>query len=156
MTITKHCGPTCDHPHHTPFAVRQKKVNCTRYNAWLNGQARSCRARDQGLIDPLPAIEEYRTRIHDAVIRSEGRDEYTGELLEWNRLNHPRPEAGGRKRHLQRCSYPSVDHYFGPGRLDYRICSGVTNLAKGAMDHQRFVDLCRKVAAHHEGWGKPI
>ena len=65
-------------------------------------------------------------------------------------MNAPSP---ARRQHLKRHSYPSVDHYQGLGKLNYRICSGVTNLAKGPMDHQRFVALCRKVAAHHQGWG---
>lgn len=67
--------------------------------------------------------------------------------------HHERSKAGGRRQHLKQCSYPSGDHYHGPRKLNYRICSGVTNLAKGAMDHRRFVALCRKVAAAHEGWG---
>ena len=147
------CSVDCNFDFHAPLEVRDKGTNCVRYNAWLSAQATSCRARDRGKVDPLPPLSEYRRFIHAAVIRSKGLDEYTGEPIEWNRINHQRPSAGGRKKHITRGRWPSVDHYQGTGKLNYRICSGLTNLAKGPLDHQQFVELCRKVAKKHSGWG---
>ena len=99
-------------------------------------------------------MEDYREAIHKAVVKSAGTDCYTGEPLEWNRLNHDRPKGGGQHNHRIRGHYPTVDHYHGRGRLEFRICSGSVNYAKGALAHQQFVELCRKVAQHHRGWGK--
>lgn len=147
------CNNDCAFDLHVPAEVRSKGTNCTRYNQWLQAQATSCRARDRGAIEPRPPLSDYRTAIHLAVVRSRGLDEYTGEPLEWNRLNHERPIAGGRKNHRTRGRWPSVDHYHGTGKLNYRICSGQVNNAKGPLDHQQFVELCRKVATNHVGWG---
>ena len=97
-------------------------------------------------------ISEYRLAIHRAVEQSKGRDFYTGEDLEWYLLNNQKPATPGRRGHLQRSRYPSVDHYHGPNRPTYKIYGGIVNHAKGALDHQQFVRLCRKVAKHHENW----
>ena len=94
------CGETCEHPYPAPDFVRALNVPCARYAEWLEKQAQSCRQRDAR--PQKPGIDAYRERIHKAVLCSEGRDFYTGELLEWNRLNHDLPLTGGRRRHLQR------------------------------------------------------
>jgi hypothetical protein len=148
------CRADCTNSSHAPAEVLSRGTNCSRYNIWLTAQANSCRGRDRKLITPLPSLSEYKEAIHLAVVRSRGLDEYTGDLLQWNRLNHERPPAGGRKSHRKRGLWPSVDHYHGTGRLNYKICSGLTNTAKGALDHQEFVKLCRKVAARHVGWAE--
>ena len=128
-------------------------MGCARYNAWLGNQARNCRDRDRGFVSPLPGIGKYRTAIHNAVERSNGEDAYTGEDLKWNLLNTEPPSGPGRKKHCRRGKRPSVDHYHGVGKMDYRICAGTVNYAKGSLCHQEFVRLCRLVAAKHEGWG---
>jgi hypothetical protein len=154
MTGKMTCGRDCAFQFHVPSEVRSKGTSCARYNDWLNAQAASCRTRDRGRIDTLPPLAKYREAIHSAVVRSNGLDAYTGEALEWNLLNHERPPAGGRKNHRKRGRWPSVDHYHGTGQLNYKICSGLVNTAKGPLEHQQFVELCRKVAARHDGWGK--
>ena len=156
MTRQLSCTNECTFQFHAPSEVWAKGTNCIHYNKWLNAQASSCRARDRALIDPRPSLSDYRRVIHLAVQRSRGLDEYTGEPIEWNRLNHERPMAGGRKGHRLRGRWPSVDHYHGTGKLNYRICSGQVNLAKGPLDHQQFVEMCRKVANNHMGWGKEV
>ena len=142
------CGETCAHPYPAPAFVRALKVPCARYGEWLEKQAQSCRLRDKR--EGKPGIEEYRKRIHQAVLASEGRDFYTGEPLEWNRLNHVLPLSGGRKRHLQRGHYPSVDHYTGTSCLDFRLCSALVNHAKGPLSHQQFLELCQKVVSQRQ------
>lgn len=148
------CADHCESNFHIPAEVHERGTSCIRYNLWLVGQAKSCRNRDRGKIKPLPPLSEYQAVIHSAVVRSKGLDEYTGDPLEWNRINHERPAAGGRRNHVIRGRWPSVDHYQGTGKLHYRICSGLVNLAKGPLDHQQFVELCRKVTDKHSGWGK--
>lgn len=148
----KPCTDGCCSTHHVPEFVRARGISCARYSAWLSRQALTCKQRDP--LERRQPIVAYRDAIHKAVLRSGGRDEYTGDPLEWNRLNHARPTTGGRRSHRIKGHYPSVDHYQGTGVLSYRICSGEVNFAKGALDHQQFVAMCRKVAAHHEGWGK--
>lgn len=146
----KPCPPDCDGIHHVPESVRQHGISCIRYNSWVDRQARTCKRRDAA--DRRQPIEVYREAIHKAVLRSSGLDEYTGEALEWNRLNHERPAGPGRRPRRINGRYPSVDHYQGPNVVTYRICAGTVNFAKGALDHRQFVSLCRMVVAHHEGW----
>ncbi|NVD45183.1 hypothetical protein [Qipengyuania atrilutea] len=148
----KTCATACLSPYHVPDAVRLKGIGCARYGEWLERQAQNCKRRDP--VEHRRDIEEYRQAIHKAVEKSSGVDCYTGEPLEWNRLNHDRPKGGGQHNHRIMGHYPTVDHYYGTGRLEYRICCGSVNHAKGALDHQQFVELCRKVARRHEGWGK--
>ena len=148
----KPCNNSCGSSRHVPDSVRSKGIGCQRYNEWLERQAQNCRNRDtRGLRQP---IDQYREAIHRAVLKSNGLDCYTGEELEWNRLNHDKPVGGGQRNHRIMGRYPSVDHYYGTDRLEYRICAGSVNHAKGALDHQQFVELCRKVVQHHEQWGK--
>ena len=148
----KPCPADCPSPRHVPDSVRVKGVCCARYGEWLERQAQNCKQRDPK--DMRRPIEEYREAIHKSVEKSKGLDCYTGDPLEWNRLNHEKPQGGGQHNHRIAGRYPTVDHYFGRGRLDYRICAGSVNHAKGALDHQQFVELCRKVTKHHKGWGK--
>ena len=148
----KPCQADCPSVFHVPESVRLKGVCCQRYREWLERQAQNCKCRDQK--SERRPIDAYRQAIHKAVGKSDGLDCYTGDALEWNRLNHEKPAVGGQHNHRIMGRYPSVDHYQGTGRLDFRICSGSVNHAKGALDHQQFVDLCRKVVKRHEGWGK--
>lgn len=149
----KPCTADCAGTYHVPDFVRLAGVPCRRYVAWLNCQAEACKRRDD--ITGRHLKDVYRAAIHKAVVRSAGLDDYTGEPLEWNRLNHERVRRPGRRSHRINGRYPSVDHYQGTNVLSYRICAGTVNFAKGALDHQQFVALCRKVAAYHTGWGKP-
>lgn len=142
------CGEACEHPYPAPDFVRALNVPCARYAEWLEKQAQSCRQRDAR--PNKPAIDAYRERIHKAVLISAGRDFYTGDMLEWNRLNHDLPLTGGRRRHLQRGQYPSVDHYTGTNSMDFRICSALVNHAKGPMSHQQFLKLCQKVVSERQ------
>ena len=148
----KACVNNCPSSRHVPDIVRNLGIGCQRYVEWLERQAQNCRTRDsKGARRP---IDEYREAIHKAVLKSNGVDYYTGEPLEWNRLNHDKPMGGGQHNHRIRGRYPSVDHYHGVDRLQYRICAGSVNHAKGALSHQQFVTLCRKVAQHHSEWGQ--
>ena len=149
----KACSVDCPSARHVPDSVRQKGIGCARYGDWLERQSQNCRKRDS--TDQRKPIEEYREAIHQAVIKSKGLDYYTGQPLEWNRLNHDKPEGGGQRNHRITGRYPSIDHYRGINQLDYRICAGSVNHAKGALDHQQFVELCRHVVEHHRDWGKP-
>lgn len=149
--LAKPCRTGCPNTYHVPDIVRAKGVTCATYSSWLERQALNCKHRDP--VGCRQGIEVYRAAINAAVVRSAGFDEYTGEPLEWNRLNQAMPEGVGRRRHRIRGRYPSVDHYQGLGVVQYRICSGTVNAAKGALDHQQFVEMCRRVVAHHTHWG---
>ena len=142
------CSADCNANFHPPAEVRVKGIGCARYNAWLDKQSTSCKQRASA--EKRQPISVYRQAIHSAVERSRGLDEWTGEELEWNRLNNEKSTTPGRRGHIQRARYPSVDHFLGCDSLDFRICSGVVNHAKGALDPQQFVAMCRKVVEQYD------
>ncbi|WP_156521991.1 hypothetical protein [Croceicoccus mobilis] len=143
------CPPDCGNPHHVPDELRIQSVRCDKYHDWLLEQAKSLRLRDKSSGQAAPPLADYVMALHRAVRRSKGLDEYTGKQVKWYRINHQRPAGPGRRKHRTRGTWPSVDHYNGTGKLDYRICSATVNFAKSALDEAAFVDLCRKVVRHH-------
>jgi hypothetical protein len=91
--------------------------------------------------------------VHRAVIRCGGKDEYTGENLEWRLVgtyDNAQSKAKGAPYKRKFRSMPTVDHVQGedgrPASLDdLRICSWELNDAKGDLSLQQFKALCRKV-----------
>lgn len=146
--------PDCSFVHHAPAFVLAVHVCCERYNRWLSHQAESCRRRDLGW-NKRPGLSEYKRVIHKKVVESAGSDFYTGLPIRWDLLNNQRATSLGRAAHRRRGRYSSVDHYKGVHCLDYRICTGQVNHAKGALTHDGFVDLCRHIVRQADA-GRPL
>jgi hypothetical protein len=87
-------------------------------------------------------------------MQSEGRDEYTGEALDWSLISrYDNAESKERQRHYKAsfALLSTVDHVGdGLGVADFRICAWRTNVAKNDLAHDAFIDLCRRVIAHFE------
>lgn len=96
--------------------------------------------------------EKYKIAIHTAVEKSEGRDFYTGEELDWaliSTYDNAKSKSGGRKYKAKFALLPSVDHVDdGLGDANFRICAWRTNEAKNDMSLEEFVALCEKVIRH--------
>ena len=122
------------------------------YERWLARKAATHLKRDrkrgyEGITGAL-----YREAIHEAVVRSNGRDAHTGEMLDWcliSKYNNEESEAG---RHHYKAGFallPTVDHVeaslSGSG---FCICAWRTNDSKNDLSHQGFIELCIKVLEH--------
>ena len=122
-----------------------------KYTRWLSAKATAHVKRDRKHRPEITA-KEYKVRIHEAVFRSEGKDAYTGESLDWSMLstwdNDKAKEHGSRYK-SEFALLPSVDHVSQRrGPTDFTICSWRTNDAKNDLSVEDFVQLCEKVIKH--------
>ena len=130
------------------------KMTEMAYERWLRRKAAGCLKRDrQRCAWPITG-EAYRLQIHEAVKRSGAVDHYTGEELRWDllsRYSNEESKSGRSKYKAQFALLPTVDHVPGAdGRYDFVICAWRTNDAKNDLTHDEFIELCRRVIAHHE------
>ena len=126
-------------------------VAAEKYARWLSAKATAHVKRDRKH-RPDITREEYKMRIHAAVIRSDGKDAYTGEALDWSLLstwdNDKAKEHGSRYK-SEFALLPSVDHVSERrGPTDFTICSWRTNDAKNDLSVEDFIHLCEKVIKH--------
>jgi len=127
-------------------------IDDSSYARWLARKAASHLKRDRGRGYTGISGELYRDAIHAAVVRSEGRDAYTGEPLAWELLsqyNNVDSEAG---RHEYKAGFallPTVDHvHVGSPTSGFCICAWRTNDAKNDLPHEEFLALCARVLRH--------
>jgi hypothetical protein len=59
-------------------------VTLEKYRRWLDRKTAALVRRDVGRGNKSAARKAYKQAIHDAVLKSGGRDAYTGELLNWS------------------------------------------------------------------------
>ena len=97
----------------------------------------------------------YKQQIHTAVCESNGRDWYTGEPLEWEKISTYNNDDSKVGRSIYKASFsllPTVDHVLREdGGYDFVICSLRTNDAKNDLSLAEFIRLCRLVIARHGG-----
>lgn len=94
----------------------------------------------------------YRTAIHDAVLRSEGKDDYTGERLDWRLISTYDNAASKLGRHAYEAGFallPTVDHVASDATsAGFKICGWRTNDSKHDLSIESFHSLCRAVLEH--------
>lgn len=124
------------------------------YERWLHRKATAHIRRDRDRGNSTCKVAAYKKAIHDAVLKSQGRDHYTGEELEWFRVSTYRnvdSQSSRRKYKAEFALLPSVDHVGdGLGEAAFVICAWRTNDAKNDLSHDEFVSLCRRVVEYHE------
>ena len=130
-----------------------EKLSQEVYERWLRHKADAHVRRDRRRGNRAAIGELYRKAIHQAVIRSGGRDAYTGEALDWSLLskydNEQSKEYGRRYKH-QFALLPTVDHVGdGTDGAEFEICSWRTNDAKHDLTTTDFLKVCRAVLEHH-------
>jgi hypothetical protein len=122
-----------------------------KYSNWLDAKAKAHVKRDLKLRPDITKIE-YKKKIHEAVIRSEGKDAYTGEALDWSLIstwNNKEAKAHGTRYKSKFALLPSVDHVSERrDQTDFTICAWRTNAAKNDLSIENFVQLCEKVLKH--------
>ncbi len=122
------------------------------YLDWLARKAAAHVRRDRkrGLQDVTGA--KYRDAIHDAVLRSDGRDAYTGERLDWTLISQYDNDASKVGRHHYKAGFamlPTVDHVeASASSASFLICAWRTNDAKNDLSRVDFLELCEKVLVH--------
>ena len=126
-------------------------VTQEKYTRWLSAKATAHVKRDKRH-RPEITTEMYKVLIHQAVIRSDGTDAYTGEALEWSLLstwNNDKAKEHGSRYKSEFALLPSVDHVSDRrGPTDFTICSWRTNDAKNDLSVEEFVQLCERVVKH--------
>ena len=129
------------------------------YTRWLGRKSVAHVRRDKKRGNTIATNEAYKMAIHRAVLQSDGRDDYTGELLDWSLISRYNNAASKEMRRPYKASFallPTVDHVGeGLGAVDFKICSRRTNDAKHELTHIEFVELCRRVVAHFDGRSVP-
>lgn len=125
------------------------------YQRWLSRKAEAHTRRDRERGNATATREGYMLAIHDAVLRSGGRDEYTGLPLRWDlvsKYNNDRAGAEGRAYKKSFADLPTADHVGdGLGPADFAICSWRVNDAKNDLTIEEFLDVCQQVLRHMEG-----
>lgn len=133
-----------------------ENLNTTQvvYEKWLSRKARSIKVRAFKKDKIKHAgLEFIKKAIHDAVKKSNGRDFYTGEKLDWSLLgkwDNEKSKENGVEYIKKFALAPSVDHYSGRNKLNFVICSRIVNDAKNYLSHEEFISLCRKVIKHFD------
>ena len=122
------------------------------YERWLSRTAAAHFKRDRKRGYQGISAASYRNSIHDAVVRSEGRDVYTGERLDWHLVSTYNNEESQLGRHHYKAGFallPTVDHVASAAQNSgFCICAWRTNDAKSDLTHEEFLGLCVKVLKH--------
>jgi hypothetical protein len=133
-------------------------VDLARYRRWLSRKAQAHHHRDRGRGNTTASLAAYKKAIHAAVVSSKGRDDYTGEALDWSLIGtyeNVKSKATGRVGKAKLALLPTVDHVGdGLGDPDFHICGWAVNDAKSDLSLDLFLDLCAKVLKH-SGRGTP-
>jgi hypothetical protein len=124
------------------------------YERWLRRKAQAHVIRDRRRFNnSIINGENYRIAIHDAVLKSNGNDFYTGEKLDWSLISKydndkSKKDKGDYKKIF--ALLPTVDH-FDDGRdsINFKICGWRTNDAKNDMKLQDFLALCQAILEHN-------
>jgi hypothetical protein len=123
------------------------------YERWLERKAVAHLKRDRDRGNTVATKEAYKAAIHEAVLKSEGVDAYTGQSLRWELIStydNEQSKARGRAYKKELGDLPTLDHVGdGLGTPDFKICAWRTNDAKSDLSYDEFVQLCQAVLNHH-------
>ena len=118
-----------------PFLERQ--LTRQAYVRWLHRKAQAHARRDKKKWKRPIRASDYKQAIHHAVLRSDGRDFYTHESLNWSLLSKfDGPEARRRGGKYKRAFdlLPTVDHMDPAStETDFQICGWRTNDCKNDL-----------------------
>lgn len=124
------------------------------YETWLHRRATAHVRRDRKRGHIAATVAEYKAAIHTAVVRSQGRDAYTGERLRWELISTYDNDQSKAHRRAYKHGFallPTVDHVGdGTGPADFVICAWRTNDAKADLSWKEFLALCRRVVRFHD------
>jgi hypothetical protein len=137
-----------------PGCIR-KKCTQQKYSRWLRAKASAHARRDRKRNRSGWTVARYKAGIHEAVVAGGGRDYYTGEPLEWQRVSTFQNAAAQEGKVKYKKSFallPTVDHTFDErGQQKLVICSWRVNDAKSDLTETEFRELCARVLQHRVG-----
>ncbi len=126
-------------------------VQADAYERWLTRKALAHVKRDRKRGSSVTSAL-YKEAIHAAVLLSEGRDAYTGEMLDWHLISTYKNDDSKAGKHAYKKGFallPTVDHVdAGATEASFRICSWRTNDAKNDLSPKEFLELCSSVVKH--------
>jgi hypothetical protein len=133
--------------------------SCTQneYFRWLRNKADTLLKRDKKRGKPYAASatrSNYEQVIHQAILTGGLCDPFTGEALDWKLIgtwDTTRKQPDGYKKEF--ALMPTVDHVR-EDSLEFEICSFRVNEAKADLEPDKFVELCKKVAAYRLAHGQ--
>jgi hypothetical protein len=137
------------------------RVSAAEYRRrWLDRKAQAHCQRDRGRGNLAVTKSSYKQAVHAAVLRSSGRDAYTGEDLDWHLISqsdNDLSKAGGRSFKASFARLSTVDHVGdGLGEADFQICEWAVNDAKSDSSIEVFVELCQRVSHLRPAPNTPI
>ena len=135
-----------------PNFLEKFNIDRVKYNHWLDRKSKSLYRRDIGRFKDLKekySRKSYKEAIHEAVINSDGKDFYTGEVLQWSKISEYDNEKSSAQRGVYRKKFsylPTVDHYDVESEiLNFKICGWRTNDSKSDMSYIDYIKLCQLV-----------
>jgi len=125
-------------------------VKQSLYLDWLRKKAAAHVKRDRKRWNETISASLYQDAIHRAVKGGDGKDPYTGALLEWGLIGKYRNELARGKGSAYKKKFrllPTVDHLDSKLTKNpkFQICSWEVNDAKSDLSHKEFVGLCQKI-----------
>ena len=124
------------------------------YPGWVQRKAVTLCKRDQKR-GGSGNVQQYRLAIHQAVLASEGRDHWSGELLHWELIGtyDPREAAAGDGGHRKKYALlPTLAHRCGEPGVDLVVCVWRTHDAKHDMTAEELLAFCTAIVNHSPNW----
>jgi hypothetical protein len=116
-----------------------------KYSRWLQRKAAAHVKRDRKR-DRECAVAQYKAAIHAAVCESQGKDFYTGELLDWSLVSTWNNDSAKIGRVTFKKSFallPTIDHTLDEhGKSKFVICSWYVNDVKSDLTLPEFYRMC--------------
>jgi hypothetical protein len=119
------------------------------YERWLSRRAAAHVRRDRKRGYSAATPSRYKEAIHAAVVKSQGRDAYTGEALDWRLISTYKNKNSKQGRLAYKAGFallPTVDHVDARAtEASFIICAWRTNDAKNDLSLASFIDLCKRM-----------
>lgn len=112
------------------------------YLRWLQRKAFTHAKRDRLRGYKNISVALYKKQIHDAILKSEGKDAYTGEKLDWHLLSKFR----GKKKGFG--MLPTVDHVHKKDGKGFKICSWIVNDLKNDLSEKELHEVIKKISLY--------
>lgn len=140
-----------------PDFIKSENITQNIYKQWIFRKANSHFNRDKKYwenkeVEFIYEREDYRNKIHEAVVASQGNDFYTGTPLSWEHIGKFGKKEGDvfySKKIL--FGLPTLDHYDrNEPNLIFVITGWAVNDAKNDLSYNELLVLCKKVLDNQE------
>ena len=136
-----------------PQFLEDTAVTRQVYVRWLHRKAQALARRDRKRWKQTVRTSAYKEAIHRAVLRSDGRDFYTHELLDWSLLSeydNQESQREGSKYKRRFALLPTVDHVDPEStEAHFRICGWRTNDCKNDLTVAELRAFCETFLRAH-------